>query len=128
MKSAVLAVISLTPLTEIASDAASAQRGLISGPSADPSSASSNSGLLNRAPTWGARRVVSRLRQFAPSLWSCGPRDFVMGANDTPYVRSPSAPIGIRREVTFAEWKRCIHTCTWKVELGITAGGAATVW
>jgi hypothetical protein len=74
MKSAVLAVISLTPLTEIASDAASAQRGLISGPSADPSSASSDSGLLKQSTNLGSQKSCFAIATICPQLVVVPPR------------------------------------------------------
>jgi formylglycine-generating enzyme required for sulfatase activity len=115
MKSVVLAVIVITALIEIASTEASAQRGLITSPPADPSSASSDTRVAQQGSSLEPGELF-RDCESCPELVVVPPGDFVMGSNDTPYEK-PEHPISIRkpfaigrREVTFAEWDRCTDT------------------
>lgn len=112
MKLAVLSVILLTSLVELASSVAIAQRGLSSGQSADRPSAPSNTRVAqNSAPPDPGE--LFRDCDNCPELVVVPPGDFVMGSNETPYEK-PEHPISIRkpfaigrREVTFAEWDQC---------------------
>ncbi|EIG63604.1 formylglycine-generating enzyme family protein [Bradyrhizobium sp. WSM1253] len=112
MKSAVLSAFFLMALVELASTAASAQRGLSTGPSADPPSASSDTKVAQQSATPDPGELFRDCNN-CPELVVVPPGEFVMGSNDTPYekpehtisIRKPFA-IG-RREVTFAEWDQC---------------------
>jgi formylglycine-generating enzyme required for sulfatase activity len=112
MKLRLLSVISLTALVGLASTGANAQRGLITGPSADRPASSPDAEVAQRntSPEPGE---TFRDCADCPELVVVPPGDFTMGSNDTPYekpehaitIRKPFA-IG-RREVTFAEWDQC---------------------
>lgn len=119
MKSAVLFVIFLTALS--ASTAASAQRGLSSGPSGDQPSAPSDTRVAQQPSASLDPGELFRDCDNCPELVVVPPGDFVMGSNDTSYekpehlisIRRPFA-IG-RREVTFAEWDPCADAGACKV-------------
>jgi len=119
MKSAVLSVIFLTVL--FVSTAASAQRGLNSGPSGDQPSAPSDTRVAQQQGASLDPGELFRDCDNCVELVVVPPGDFVMGSNDTPYekpehlisIRKPFA-IG-RREVTFAEWDTCADAGACKV-------------
>ncbi|MGY8669283.1 formylglycine-generating enzyme family protein [Bradyrhizobium sp. UFLA05-109] len=120
MRSAVLSVFLLFALVEFASTAASVERGLSNGPSADPPSASSDTRVAQQSANPEPGELI-RDCDNCPELVIVPPGEFVMGSNDTPYekpehqisIRKPFA-IG-RREVTFAEWDQCADIGACKV-------------
>jgi hypothetical protein len=126
MKSAGLAVIFLTVLVEIPSDAASAQRGLISGPSADPSSAASDTRVSQQSTNLGSQKSCFAIATIPPSLWWCR-RGISRWVRMTRPYEKPEHPISISQSCRRTGQKyRLPNGAEW--DYGARAGTRTPFW
>lgn len=112
MKLRLFFVICVTSFAATAGTGAIAQRGLSTGPAAEPPRAQ-NDLVVAQKQSGVEPGDLFRDCNDCPELVVVPPGDFVMGSGDTPYEKpertiSMSRPFAIgRREVTFAEWDQC---------------------
>src|SRR3984957_8748392 len=112
MKLRLFFVICVTSFAAAAGTGAIAQRGLGTGPAAEPPQAQKDMVVAQKQSSVEPGDIF-RDCDDCPELVVVSPGDFVMGSGDTPYEKpertiAMSRPFAIgRREVTFAEWDQC---------------------
>jgi formylglycine-generating enzyme required for sulfatase activity len=112
MKLRLFFVICVTSFAAAAGTGAIAQRGLSTGPAAEPPQAQKDMVVAQKQSSVEPGDIF-RDCDDCPELVVVPPGDFVMGSGDTPYEKpertiAMSRPFAIgRREVTFAEWDQC---------------------